>query len=175
MTANREDRVTGARVIRTVLPAEAEAVAALHLRARSTYYPDGLPPSDQDWVTAWRGALARPDAHVLCAVEAGALVAVASFRRAEGAPAGSVHLHQFHVDPGHWRAGIGRALHAACVEQWRADGVRTAGLSVHTGNQRAQAFYARLGWVPDPAHPPAEDDHHLLLTYDVDRGMRQAA
>ncbi len=38
-----DERVTGCRVIRTVLPAEAEAVAALHARARATYYPDGLP------------------------------------------------------------------------------------------------------------------------------------
>ena len=42
----------------------------------------------------------------------------------------------------------GAALHAACVEQWRADGIREAGLDVHRENRRAQAFYARHGWRP---------------------------
>ncbi|MEU3663362.1 GNAT family N-acetyltransferase [Streptomyces sp. NPDC032940] len=161
------ERVTGNRVIRTVLPAETETVAALHVRARATYYPDGLPDDGYDWATAWRTAVERPDGHVLCVVEHGRMVAVASFRAPEDAPSGLVKLYQFHVDPDHWRSGIGTALHAACVEQWRADGLRTAVLDVHTGNRRAQAFYARRGWFPDPEHPHAEDDHHLFLRFDV--------
>ncbi|MBD0420908.1 GNAT family N-acetyltransferase [Streptomyces sp. TRM S81-3] len=161
------ERGTGPLVIRTALPAEAETVAALHLRARATYYPDGLPDDGIDWAAAWRTAVERPDGHVLCAVERGSVVGIASFRVPEGAPADTVKLFQFHVDPGHWRSGIGTALHAACVEQWRADDRRTAVLDVHAGNRRAQAFYARLGWVPDPEHPPAEDDHHLYLRFGV--------
>jgi ribosomal protein S18 acetylase RimI-like enzyme len=79
----------------------------------------------------------------------------------------TVKLFQFHVDPDHWRSGIGTALHTACREQWRADGRRTAVLDVHTDNRRAQAFYTRQGWVPDPEHPPADGDHHLYLRYTV--------
>lgn len=158
------DRVTGSRVIRTVLPAEAEAVAALHTRARATYYPDGLPDDGTDWLTTWRSAIERPDGHVLCAVEQGRIIGLASFRTPEGAPAETVKLFQFHVDPDHWRAGIGTALHAACVEQWRADGRRTAVLDVHADNRRAQSFYARHGWTTDPAEP---GDHHLHLRYAV--------
>lgn len=74
-------------------------------------------------------------------------------------------LYQFHVAPDRWRAGLGSALHAACVERWLAGGMRTAVLDVHVDNRRAQAFYARHGWVPDPAKPPAEDDHHLFLRW----------
>ncbi|MEV5547869.1 GNAT family N-acetyltransferase [Streptomyces sp. NPDC052309] len=161
------ERGAGPLVIRTALPAEAETVAALHLRARATYYPDGLPDDGIDWAAAWRTAVERPDGHVLCAVERGSVVGIASFRVPEGAPPDTVKLFQFHVDPGHWRSGIGTALHAACVEQWRADDRRTAVLDVHAGNLRAQAFYARLGWVPDPEHPPAEGDHHLYLRFGV--------
>jgi GNAT superfamily N-acetyltransferase len=94
-------------------------------------------------------------------------VGVASFRTPEGTSAETVRLLQFHVDPGHWRQGIGTALHAACLEQWRTDGRRTALLDVHTGNQRAQAFYARQGWVPDPDRPPGADDHHRRLLLAV--------
>ncbi|MGV9250213.1 N-acetyltransferase family protein [Streptomyces sp. NPDC003697] len=161
------DRTSGARVIRTAVPAEAEAIAALHARARATYYPDGVPDDGTDWVAAWRAAVERPDGQVLCAVEGGCLVAVASFRTPPGAAADTVRLFQFHVDPGHWRSRVGTALHAACVDKWRAQAARTAVLDVHVGNRRAQAFYARMGWTADPTHPPAPDDHHLCLRYAV--------
>ncbi|WP_201258894.1 GNAT family N-acetyltransferase [Streptomyces ambofaciens] len=163
-----DTRLPGSPVIRTVLSAEAETVAALHARARATYYPDGPPDDGTDWVAAWRGAVERPDGHVLCAVAGGGLVGVASFRVPEDGPAGTVRLFQFHIDPGHWRSGVGTALHTACVEQWRADGRRTAVLDVHADNRRAQAFYGRQGWVPDPEEPPGAGDHHLSLRFAVD-------
>lgn len=161
------NRTTGPLLIRTALPAEAAAVAGLHARARATYYPDGVPDEGLDWPALWTRAIARPDGQVLCAVRAGRMVAIASFRTPEGAGAETVKLFQFHVDPGHWRSGVGTALHTACVEQWRADARRTAVLDVHADNHRAQAFYARQGWVPDPENPPAEDDHHLFLSFPV--------
>lgn len=164
------DRVTGARVIRTALPAEAGKIAALHRRARSTYYPDGLPEDGIDWAAAWRGAIERPDGQVLCVVEEGTITGIASFRPPEDGPAGTVKLYQFHVDPDRWRSGTGTALHAACVEQWRADGRHRAVLDVHVDNRRAQAFYARRGWVPDPGNPPAGGDHHLFLCFSVPAG-----
>ncbi|MBA2948390.1 GNAT family N-acetyltransferase [Streptomyces himalayensis] len=158
---------TGPLTIRAALPAEAAAVAELHRRARSTYYPNGLPDDGVDWHAVWRGAIDRPDGHVLCAVRDARLAAIASFRSPEGAPADTVKLFQFHVDPGQWRCRVGTALHAACVEQWQADGRRTAVLDVHVDNHRAQAFYARQGWFPDPENPPADGDHHLDLRYSV--------
>ncbi|MGC0332816.1 ribosomal protein S18 acetylase RimI-like enzyme [Streptomyces sp. SAI-170] len=159
--------MTGSRVIRTVVRAEAEAVAALHARARATYYPDGVPDDGTDWRAAWLGAIERPNGQVLCVVEGGRIVGLASFRTVDAVPADTVDLLQFHVDPDHWRSGIGTALHTACLEQWRADGRRTAVLSVHVDNRRAQAFYARQGWLPDPERPLAEGDHHLILRLDV--------
>ncbi|MEW2050100.1 GNAT family N-acetyltransferase [Streptomyces sp. NPDC005476] len=162
-----EERETGHRAIRTAVPAEAEKVAALHARARATYYPDGPPQDGTDWLAVWRTAIERSDGQVLCVVERGQIVGLASFRTPEGAPADTVKLFQFHVDPGHWRAGIGTDLHVACVEQWRADGRRTALLDVHVDNRRAQAFYARQGWRPHPDNPPAEGDHHLWLRFEV--------
>ncbi|MDC0771866.1 GNAT family N-acetyltransferase [Streptomyces sp. HD] len=161
------DRETAIRVIRTVLPVEAETVAALHARARATYYPDGIPDDGTDWLAVWQGAIARPDGHVRCVVEKGRIIGLASFRTPEGAPADLVKLFQFHVDPDHWGRGVGAALHAACVEEWRADGKRTAVLDVHVDNRRAQTFYAGRGWRPDPENPPAEGDHHLFLRFSV--------
>ncbi len=157
----------GALVIRAALPAETGVIADLHLRARSTYYPDGVPQADFDWREAWRASIERPDARVLCAVEGDRIVGVASFRTPDGADPDTVKLFQFHVDPGRWRSGIGTALHRACVERWRAEGRRTAVLDVHTDNARARAFYARQGWFPDPGNPPAPGDHHLDLRFTV--------
>ncbi|MCF3135949.1 GNAT family N-acetyltransferase [Streptomyces olivochromogenes] len=162
-----ERRISESRVIRTALAVEAEVIAELHHRARSTYYPDGVPQGDVDWADAWRSSIERPNAQVLCAVEHGAIVAVASFRTPDGAPAETVKLYQFHVAPDRWRSGIGTSLHAACVEAWQADGRRSAVLDVHVDNARAQAFYARRGWVPDPENPPAEGDHHIFLRLTV--------
>ncbi|MBN0044088.1 GNAT family N-acetyltransferase [Streptomyces actuosus] len=153
----------GPRLIRTVLTAEVPDIAALHARARATYDPDGLPDGGGDWPTAWREAVERPDGQVLCAVEQGRLAAVASFRTPRGGDPGTVALHQFHVDPHRWRTGIGTALHAACVETWRADRRHTAVLDVLTDNRRARAFCARHGWVPDEGHPSTADDRRLRL------------
>ncbi|MHA5050072.1 GNAT family N-acetyltransferase [Streptomyces sp. SD15] len=163
----RTHRPLTSLVIRTALPSEAAAITELHHRARATYYPDGPPNDGFDWLARWRSSIEHPDTHVLCAVRDARLVGIASFRTAEGAPADTVKLFQFHVAPDRWRDGIGTALHAACVEQWRADGKRTATLDVHADNERAQAFYARQGWIPDPEHPPAEGDHHLRFSYTV--------
>ncbi|WP_309093561.1 GNAT family N-acetyltransferase [Streptomyces sp.] len=160
------DRVTSGRVIRTVLPAEVEHVVALHARARATYYPGGVPQDGTDWHAAWRSALTRPDGRVLCVVEEGRIAGLASFRTPEGAPSDAVKLFQFHVDPDHWRRGVGSALHAACVEEWQADRRRTAVLDVHVDNRRAQDFYRRHGWVPEPAEP---GDHHLRMRFALPR------
>lgn len=154
--------MTSGRVIRTVLPAEVADVVALHARARATYYPGGAPQDGTDWTASWRSALARPDGRVLCVVEAGRIIGLASFRTPEGGPADTVKLFQFHVDPDHWRGGVGTALHAACVEEWQADGTRTAVLEVHVDNRRAQAFYRRQGWVAEPAGPV---HHHLRMRF----------
>lgn len=161
------NQATPGRVIRTALPTEVADVVALHARARATYYPDGLPQDGTDWFANWRTSLERPDGRVLCVVEAGRMIGLASFRTPEGAPAGTVKLFQFHIDPDHWRRGAGTALHAACVGEWKAAGKRTAVLDVHVDNLRAQAFYARQGWTPDPARPPAEGDHHRYLCLAV--------
>jgi ribosomal protein S18 acetylase RimI-like enzyme len=161
------DRVPAGRVIRPALPAELGHVVALHARARASYYPDGLPQDGTDWAAAWRTAVERPDGRVLCVVEQGRLIGLASFRTPEGAPADLVKLYQFHVDPDHWRRGVGSALHRACVEEWTADRRSTAVLDVHVDNRRAQDFYARQGWRPDPDNPPADDDHHRYLRFTV--------
>ncbi|MGW0907668.1 N-acetyltransferase family protein [Streptomyces sp. NPDC002853] len=155
-------------VIRSALTADAPALAALHARARATYYPEGLPDEAVDGAAMWRAGIERRGGHVLCAVREGRIVGLASFRTPEGEAADTVTLFQFHVDPDHWRAGVGAALHAACVEEWRADGIREATLDVHRENARAQAFYARHGWRT--AEPGEGAGTHLRMRLSVPAG-----
>ncbi|MEV5594437.1 GNAT family N-acetyltransferase [Streptomyces sp. NPDC052496] len=156
--------------VRHATTADLDAMVDLHSRARATYYrgriPDALldaPAERERWRAGWQRGLERPDATVLCAERDGAIVGIASYRREDGAPADTVKLFQFHVDPDHWRAGIGTVLHRACVADWQAAGTATAHLEVYWHNQRARAFYTRHGWQPDTSRRPAPDATHLDL------------
>ncbi|WP_237330577.1 GNAT family N-acetyltransferase [Streptomyces sp. BA2] len=158
-------------VIRSAVTADAPALAALHARARATYYPEGLPDEAVDGTAMWQAGIERRGGHVLCAVREGLIVGLASFRTPEGEAADTVVLFQFHVDPDHWRAGVGADLHAACVEEWRADGIREASLDVHRENRRAQAFYVRHGWRPeDPGEGASTHLRMRLCLTDLPAG-----
>ncbi|WP_308461250.1 GNAT family N-acetyltransferase [Streptomyces sp. Ru73] len=166
-------------LVRAAVPGDLEAIVALHTRARASYYRGRLPEALLDdpaerarWREAWAGAIERPDDTVLCAERAGTTVGIASFRGEEPARPDVVMLHQLHVDPAHWRSGVGSALHGACVSAWRAAGHSAARLQVYWHNRRARDFYARHGWRPDESRRPAPDDTHLSLLLTLSPGAR---
>lgn len=155
-------------MIRTAQPADLDAIAALHARARATYYQRHIP--EQAYAGAaemygtregWSRSVARDAAEggVLCAEQEGELTGVAAFLTQDG----ETTLTQLHVDPVHWRRGTGAALHAACVDAWRRAGIRRVRLEVYEHNLRAQAFYAAHGWRPDPAAPRSGSHRTLWL------------
>ncbi|MFD4739922.1 GNAT family N-acetyltransferase [Streptomyces virginiae] len=155
-------------MIRAALPADVPAIAALHARARATYYQGHIPeqayPGDaelQRTREGWSRALARDAAEgeVLCAEQDGELTGVAAFRTRDG----ETTLTQLHVDPVHWRRGTGAALHAACLDAWRRAGIRRVRLEVYEHNLRAQAFYAAQGWLEDPTAPRSGSHRTLWL------------
>ncbi|WP_240627716.1 GNAT family N-acetyltransferase [Streptomyces scopuliridis] len=157
-------------VIRAAVPDDLDAIAVLHAEARATYYRGRLPEDDYDgpaerartragWTRALAGA--DPDAAVLCAVDDSGLAGIAAYSPVEGV----MTLTQLHVAPARWRRGIGSALHSACVAAWQRAGAGTARLEVYEHNTRAQSFYARHGWYPDPHHP--RHDTHLVLRFEV--------
>jgi GNAT superfamily N-acetyltransferase len=71
-------------------------------------------------------------------------------------------LYQLRVHSDHWRKGIGTALHAACLDAWRASGVTVGVLEVWSRDDRAQAFYESHGWRPDGHTRPGEGDSSYL-------------
>ncbi|WP_432093845.1 N-acetyltransferase family protein [Streptomyces sp. bgisy100] len=161
--------------IRPATPGDADAVAGLHRRARATYYRGHVPDAELDgpaevlrWHTAWGRAIAGGERTVLCAVRDGRVTAVASFGNPGAEEPGTVLLYQFHTDPGHWRQGIGGALHDACTAAWREAGAGAARLEVYRHNLRARAFYERHGWQPEP--PPAPGGTHLRMRLELPDG-----
>ncbi|MFE7095381.1 GNAT family N-acetyltransferase [Streptomyces erythrochromogenes] len=155
-------------MIRNARPADLDAIAALHTRARATYYQGHI--TEEAYAgeaelartrEGWTVAVARGAAEggVLCAEEGGELTGVAAFRTQDG----ETTLTQLHVDPVRWRRGTGAALHAACLDVWRGAGIRRVRLEVYEHNLRAQAFYAAQGWEPDPSATPSGSHRTLWL------------
>ncbi|MCY0933737.1 GNAT family N-acetyltransferase [Streptomyces sp. H34-S4] len=156
-------------MIRSAYPADLDAIAALHTRARATYYQGRISEEAYGGEAelartreGWSRAVARTEAAgaVLCAERDGELTGVAAFRTADG----ETTLTQLHVDPVHWRRGTGAALHAACLDAWRRAGIQKVRLEVYEHNLRAQAFYATHGWLPDPAATHSGSHRTLWLT-----------
>ncbi|MGW7101983.1 N-acetyltransferase family protein [Streptomyces sp. NPDC054838] len=157
-------------MIRAARPDDLDAIAALHTRARATYYQGRVPEEVYGGEAelarcreGWARAVVRtgPEGGVFCAEQDGVLTGVAAYRTAD---AQSV-LTQLHVDPGHWRRGTGTALHSACLDTWRRAGVRRARLEVYEHNVRAQSFYAAHGWRQDPQVP--RSGSHVTLWLSV--------
>ncbi|MGW2019686.1 N-acetyltransferase family protein [Streptomyces sp. NPDC001927] len=154
-------------MIRTATPADLDAIAALHLEARSTYYSGHIPDTEfagpEELARAregWSRAVERGD--VLVAERDGGPAGVAAYSRGDD---GTVTLTQLHVRPDHWRRGIGTELHAACLDVWRAEGFAEARLLVFEENERARSFYTAHDWAPDPDTP--RSGTHLVLRLTV--------
>lgn len=58
------------------------------------------------------------------------------------------HMARLYVDPASWGAGIGRALHQACIAHLRAASFERATLWVLEHNSPARRWYERTGWRP---------------------------
>ncbi|MCS7476300.1 GNAT family N-acetyltransferase [Umezawaea endophytica] len=134
----------GNLVVRAAKAADSPAIVDIHVPARRSYYEGHLPETELlEWeqvvrATGYADRIGRPGRTWLCAEDSGVVVGFALVAGPE--------LLQLQVRPADWRRGVGSALHAACVDIWRAAGVPVAGLDVFEPNTRAQGFYVRHGW-----------------------------
>lgn len=141
--------------IRLAEPADALAVAEVHIRSRNSYYEGQVDLEALDRRAAqlrmfYTDDPARFDRRLWCAELDGDVVGMAL----TGPPLDYLlpwvgQLYQIHVHPDHVRKGIGTRLHDACVTAWREAGITVGVLEVWSNNQRAQAFYESHGWRPD--------------------------
>lgn len=132
--------------LRLAIPADALAVARIHVRAWQTGYRGVLPAAYLDGLRAEDRAVRytfdRLDGpRTTVAVVDGAIAGFATIYGDE--------LSALHVDPDAWRRGIGSALIARARADLAAAGVVEAHLWLLAGNTRAQQFYERDGWTSD--------------------------
>jgi GNAT superfamily N-acetyltransferase len=149
--------------LRPATPADALAVATVHVRAWqagyrsliSQTYLDSLRPEDR----ASHYTLGASDPSLPSTVVAeldGTICGFASVAPCldEGSDTGE--LHALHVDPLAWGIGAGRMLIADARARMHASGFSEAVLWVLAGNARAERFYRTDGWLPESIERTAE-------------------
>lgn len=152
--------------IRIATPADALAVAAVHIRSWQAAYRGIIPDDFLDSLSpekrAKRYTFDAPDPpgpRTALAVEHvgdrnnGRSERILGFAttgmsRDEDAK-GAAELYALYVDPTSWRGGIGRMLMSAAYRHFEALGVSEAILWVLVGNAQAARFYSADGWQPD--------------------------
>lgn len=131
------------------------AVAEVHIKARNAYYDGFVDLEKLDRRAAqlrefYTERLERFDRRLWCAKIDDEVVGMAlTGPSQENLGPWVGQLYQIHVDPQHWRKGIGTALHKACMDAWRTSGVTVGVVEVWSRNTQAQAFYETHGWRAD--------------------------
>ena len=140
--------------LRAALPADALAVATVHVRAWQAGYRDLLPALYLAQLRPEQRAARytfgnddplAPQTLVACADSRVLGFATTVF---DGAHAPG-ELSALHVDPAHWNSGIGRGLIAAARARLASAGAREAIVWLLAGNTLALRFYAADGWHDD--------------------------
>lgn len=150
--------------VRVAWADDAEAVAAVQVRAWRSEYADLLPADLLDTLdptalaATWREALSRPkDARnrVLVALERNAVRGFAVTSPSDDPDADPVadgEVAELTVDPDHTRHGHGSRLLQAAVDTLRADRFRRAVLWLNSTDDARRAFLTGAGWAADGAH-----------------------
>lgn len=143
--------------IRPARPADADDVAAVHVRSWQVGYRSllpadylaGLRPDDR----AWRYTFDDHDPAwpvTLVAVRDGTVVGFATTGPcSDQDPEAAGELMALYVDPPSWGTGTGRALITAARERLVDQAFTRAVLWVLAGNDRAERFYRNDGWTYD--------------------------
>ena len=146
-----------ALIVRPARDADADAIAAVHVRAWQEAYAHLLPADFLAGLDVaaraarWRAIVAEPEVDVFVAAVDGVLVGWASAGPGRGdAPVRDRELEGIYVLAAHHGSGAGQALLDAVV------GDAPAFLWVAERNPRAEAFYRRNGFRRDGAakHEP---------------------
>jgi GNAT superfamily N-acetyltransferase len=145
--------------IRSAIPADALAVAQVHVRSWQAGYR-GLLPAEYLGSLRPEDRAARYDfthidpakPHTRVAVSGDVVLGFATTMPASD-PALPQHgeLCALYVDPDRWGCGLGVALIADARDRMAAQGFHRAILWLLKGNARGDRFYRTDGWSPDGA------------------------
>jgi ribosomal protein S18 acetylase RimI-like enzyme len=141
--------------LRDACPADARAVAALHVVSWQVACRGHLPDhyldtlSVDERVATWEAYLGDGAAGRMVVAEVEAeLVGFVAFGPSVDADVGAStgEITTLYVGPDRWGSGAGRALMGHACHRLAADGFDRATLWVLGTNHRARGFYQRLGW-----------------------------
>jgi ribosomal protein S18 acetylase RimI-like enzyme len=148
--------------VRDAVPADAEAIARVHIATWQAAYPHVFPEERlraleegrERRTTWWTETIEayEPRAHTLVAVTDAGLVGFIDVRPTRDQDADSDRIGELtaiYVDPEAWGTGAGRRLMAEALERLRASGFEAATLWVLEDNPRARRFYEAAGWALD--------------------------
>jgi pyridoxine 4-dehydrogenase len=148
-------------IIRSATPADAEAIAGVHVRAWQAAYRGLMPQDFLDQIdlgariARWHEILGTGMSTVVVAeTAAGALLGFAGVGPTRDEDLDRAHIGEvaaIYLDPARWGRGTGRQLMAAATSRLAADGFSEARLWVLDSNARARRFYEAGGWIPDGA------------------------
>jgi ribosomal protein S18 acetylase RimI-like enzyme len=148
-------------LIRPALPADLDAIGAVHQQARQVAYAGIVPAAALEAMTArklrnwWARRFAAEAAdHRMAVLDRGGVVVGFSYvgpATSGNGVSGAGELYALHVHPDHQGRGLGRALIRHAVGTLADLGYRDAVLWVLAGNASARRFYARAGWTEDGA------------------------
>ena len=163
-------------MIRPATSADAEAIAAMHVRAWSAGFREfidaGLLPDAvlEERIGFWHRCLGRPagEIHVLVAdhPERGILGVCLILPTSEDADLGDPGIAQIpvlYVDPSAWRAGLGRSLLAEGRRWLRRKGRHSWVLWTLADHGATLAFYTAEGFRPDGAERPPDATFPRLI------------
>lgn len=144
-------------LLRPAEPADALAVARVHVRSWQSAYRDLLPGKYLDELRpedrAQKYDFGSTDAlhpHTIVATEGGVIHGFATTAPARDVEMpGYGELFALYVDPDRWGRGIGVALVSAARARLIDLGFQNALLWVLVGNIRAERFYRNDQWIPD--------------------------
>lgn len=139
-------------------PADADDIAAVHVRSWQAAYRDILAPdflaglSVARRAAGWREALARHDPQVLLARQAGRLLGFVSHGpcRDADAAAGQGEIMAIYVDPPAWGRGIGQWLLGQALRELQRGGFDAVSLWVMARNAPGRRFYEQAGFHAVP-------------------------
>ena len=145
-------------VIRPAFPADAQAIAEVHVASWQRAYRDIIP---DDWLASqtvekrralWEQILADPAQTTLVSEADHGIVGWTNYgpsRDEDLDRARVVELNGIYVVAGHWDRGLGRMLWLEVLNRIRAGPAEAIVLWVFTANARARRFYENAGFAPD--------------------------